>query len=381
MTGAGYIFAIAFAATTACSSSSHITFSTSDGGDATARPSAEASTATKDGAMPDGGAGSQTPVDVPITLSTPTSKGTVRFTFPITLGSTAPVTGFLDTGSSGIRILPGVIPDSAFAEITETVITASYHSGLLLTGVVATIPVSLGGVATPAAIPVMLVRSISCEATEPNCGVAGYDAGNYTFFDSARVLVGVGLRNSPSSGGVASPMSQLRASPGFVIQGAVHGGASATMRLFPAASQIASFKTYRLPVEDGGAPLPNGVAPYSDRYGLPACLDDKTSGTNYCLGAELDTGNPPVYIEWAAADDAGESVLPSGTAIQVTIGPDSGILEQYAFTVGSPPTAGVDEIEVEPATLPPYMNLGTQVFFRYDIYFDPLHGVVGFASR
>jgi len=27
------------------------------------------------------------------------------------------------------------------------------------------------------------------------------------------------------------------------------------------------------------------------------------------------------------------------------------------------------------------MNLGTQVFFRYDIYFDPLHGVVGFASR
>jgi hypothetical protein len=179
---------------------------------------------------------------------------------------------------------------------------------------------------------------------------------------------------------VASPIPQLEGSPAFVVQGATFGGTSATLRLRPGDAQVATMKTFSLPVEDGGAPLPNGVMAYGDRYGLPACVNDTTSGVDYCVPAELDTGNPSVYIEWPGVD-AGETVLPSSTAVQVVIGPSTAPLEEYMFTVGTTPTPGVDEVVVEPATGAPFMNLGTQVFFRYDVYFDPVRGVVGFAGR
>ena len=371
-----------------CSSASHTSPAMShaaDASDATAhadaRPDALRTDASKDGGASLDAAGAGAPVDVPITLSAPSASGTVRFSIPVTLGSSPPVEAFLDTGSSGLRILPGVLPSSAFAEITTTKVTSSYHSGLTLSGVIATINVSIGGLSTPTPIPVMLVQTVSCAADEPNCGANGVDAGGYTFFETSRVLIGVGLRNSASSGGVASPIPQLQGSPSFLIQGATHGGTSATMVLRPDTASLPTLKTFSLPKEDGGAPLPNGVSAFADRYGLPACLNDTTHGVDYCVPAELDTGNPPVYIEWPGAGDAGERVLPPATMVEVTIGPEAGVLEQYSFTVGSVPTSGVDAVEVEPATLPPYMNLGTQVFFRYDVYFDPLHGVVGFATR
>jgi hypothetical protein len=359
---------ISFAACVACTSSK-----------GTASSAGEEAGVHESGAST-GDAAAGSPVDVPITLTQTSSSGTTRFSLPVTLGPAPTVQAFLDTGSSGVRILPGAIPDSAFASITDTTIEASYHSGLVLTGVVAKISVSIGGVQTPAPIPVMLVRSVSCEPTEPNCGAEDVDAADYVFFGTSKVLVGVGLRNSPTSGGVASPMPQLEGSPAFAIQGATFGGTSAILRLRPGEAQIATMKTFMLPVEDGGAPLPNGVPAYGDRYGLPACVNDMTTGVDYCVPAELDTGNPSVYIEWPGVD-AGESVLPPSTAVQVVIGPSTAPLEKYMFTVGTTPTPGVDEVVVEPATGAPFMNLGTQVFFRYDVYFDPVHGVVGFAGR
>jgi hypothetical protein len=65
----------------------------------------------------------------------------------------------------------------------------------------------------------------------------------------------------------------------------------------------------------------------------------------------------------------------------VTIGPSNAPLEHYAFTVGSNPTPGIDEVLVESASGEGFMNLGTVVFFHYDVYFDPGKGVVGFGPH
>jgi hypothetical protein len=320
------------------------------------------------------------PVNIPISVSEEATTDSMRFSVSIDVGASS-LSVQLDTGSSGLRIIQGAVPDSVFTHVTSTAITYSYHSGLVIQGVVAYANVSLGSVHTAAPIPVMLIEEASCIASKPDCGAQGVPLSELTLFGPYKAILGVGMRSSAVSENVGSPIPQLEGEPAFVVMGPAYGGTEGTLRLRPLASQIAGLKTYDLPLLDGGTPLPNGVPAYDDRFGLPACLDDKTSGVDYCVPAELDTGNPPVYIEWPAHGDAGTTELPPGDDIDVTIGPSSSPLEQYSFKVGATPKPGVDEVLVESATGAGFMNLGTVVFFRYDVYFDQAHGVVGFGPH
>ena len=162
---------------------------------------------------------------------------------------------------------------------------------------------------------------------------------------------------------------------GAVVRRHAGGGGAVSSR------EVAGLAAFQLPPPSDGDALPNGTPAYDDRYGLPACLDDKTSGVDYCVPAELDTGNAPTYIEWPAHGDAGNTELPPGESVQVLIGPPDAGLEQYAFTVAAAPTPGIDEVLVESASGEGFMNLGTAVFLRYDVYFDPQRGVVGFGPH
>jgi hypothetical protein len=130
----------------------------------------------------------------------------------------------------------------------------------------------------------------------------------------------------------------------------------------------------------GGAALPNGVPAWDDRHGLPASLVDTTSGQSFSLPAELDTGNPPTYVETSTVT-SGVSILPPGDQVTVTVGAASAPIGQYGFTVGTVPTPGVDAVEIEPASGAGFMNLGTALFFHYDALFDPSHGIVGLSPH
>jgi hypothetical protein len=316
------------------------------------------------------------PVNVPLSVGI-SSKGTMSFTLPVEVGG-SPLDTLFDTGSSGLRILAGSVPDSAFASTTTTQVTYSYHSGELISGVVATANISVGALHTPAPIPVMLVQTASC--TSSSCGAIGSIPLSEAF-GSIGAILGVGMRCKEGSGQVGSPIAQLEGTPAFVVKAPAYGGMQATLELFPAASEIASFKSFSLPPLSDGAALTNGTPAFDDRYGLPACLDDQTSGVDYCVPAELDTGNGPIYIEWPAHGDAGNTELPPSESVEVELGPADAGLEEYAFTVGPTPTPGIDEVLVESASGAGFMNLGTGVFLRYDVYFDPTSGVVGFGPH
>jgi hypothetical protein len=300
----------------------------------------------------------------------------MSFTLPVQVGSSS-LDVLFDTGSSGLRIVQGAVPDTAFASISTTQVTYSYHSGVDITGVVAMANIGIGPLHTPSPIPVMLVQTATCSAS---CGGVGAlplsDA-----FGSIGAILGVGMRCKQGGGQVGSPIAQLAGKPAFVVKAPSYGGTQAAVELFPPAGEVAGLAAFQLPPPSDGDALPNGTPAYDDRYGLPACLDDKTSGVDYCVPAELDTGNAPTYIEWPAHGDAGNTELPPGESVQVLIGPPDAGLEQYAFTVAAAPTPGIDEVLVESASGEGFMNLGTAVFLRYDVYFDPQRGVVGFGPH
>ncbi|HEY1549933.1 MAG TPA: DUF3443 family protein [Kofleriaceae bacterium] len=304
-------------------------------------------------------------VVVPIVITQVGSDGATRFSINLEVGD-APLDVLLDTGSTGLRVFPDAVPDTAFACATTTASTYSYKSGLELDGVVARATIAIGGVATPAPIPVMYVDNITCASGEPDCvadGASGFHA-----------ILGIGLRNGAA--GIGSPIAQLPGQPSFVVHTPAYG-ADGTLTIGP--SDASAFATLQLPPASDDGALANGTPAWDDRYGIPTCLDDMTGGTDYCEPGIWDTGNPPITIDWPAA--AGKSELALESEIAVTIGPPAAPLDAYAFTVGTQPVAGIDEIEVEPAVGEGFINLGTALFFRADALFDPLHGIVGLAPH
>jgi hypothetical protein len=316
---------------------------------------------------------------VPITI-TAEDNGEMSFVVPVRVGS-VDLNVLLDTGSSGLRIVAGAVPEGDFERVTTTQVVYSYHSGVIIQGVVAYASVSIGSLGTPAPIPVMIVQQASCTAAKPDCPARGLPPGDFSAFGPYSAILGIGMRSTAVDEQVGSPIAQLEGKPSFIVKAPSYGGTAGTLELAPAASETMSFETLALPLLTDGAQLANGTPAYDDRYGLPACLDDKKSGVGYCVPAELDTDNAPTYIEWPAHGSAPTSELPPGDEVEVTIGPSNAPLEHYAFTVGSNPTPGIDEVLVESASGEGFMNLGTVVFFHYDVYFDPGKGVVGFGPH
>ena len=305
-------------------------------------------------------------VDVPMAITPVGSDGAMRFSINIEIGD-SPLDVLLDTGSTGLRVMPGAVPDSAFACATTIASTYSYKSGLQLDGVVARATITIGGVATPAPIPVTYTDSVTCAPVNPDCvadGLSGFHA-----------ILGIGLRNGAAA--VGSPIAQLPGQPSFVVHAPGYDAGSGTLTIGP--NDTSAFMTLQLPAASDDGTLANGTPAWDDHYGIPTCLDDVTAGVDYCEPAMWDTGNPAITIDWPPAADNSELAVES--QIAVTIGPPAAPIDSYAFTVGTQPVPGIDEIDVEPADGEGFLNLGTALFFRADALFDPLHGIVGLAAH
>jgi hypothetical protein len=315
--------------------------------------------------------------DVTLNVST-TSSGDTTFSLPVKIGNGDAIDTVFDTGSSGLRVLANVIPESALDQITDQQVTYSFHNGIELRGVVAYARVTIGTMTTPEAIPIMLIQNVGCTSTDPNCAAAGKSIDDYKEVGPAAIL-GVGMRSKPSDGGIGSPIPQFHDHPSFLVHLVDRGATQATLTIGVSKETKAEFKRYQLESLSGGAALQDGTPAYNDR-GIPSCVTDRTNNVSYCVPAELDSGNSDAYIEWPAHTDSTPTIIAAGTDLDVAIGPPESPLYEYELTVGSTPQPGIDLVKIEsapsaPAT--PYMNLGTSIFFRYDVLFDSYLGVEG----
>src|SRR5580698_531084 len=93
------------------------------------------------------------------------SNGALRYAVPVTVGSTTLLVS-LDTGSTGLRILPGALAkgDAAPSDVAETY---GYASGSRYEGVVGQAKVAIGGAHGTG--PVHLIRTIGCFSYLPHC--------------------------------------------------------------------------------------------------------------------------------------------------------------------------------------------------------------------
>src|SRR4051794_27744921 len=80
-------------------------------------------------------AGAAERVEVPLRQRV-LSNGDIRYFVDLTLGNSGPIAAMVDTGSVGLRILSDVVPDKAFASISNTPSVYGYGSGVRLNGVI-----------------------------------------------------------------------------------------------------------------------------------------------------------------------------------------------------------------------------------------------------
>jgi hypothetical protein len=101
------------------------------------------------------------------------------------------------------------------------------------------------------------------------------------------------------------------------------------------------------------------------------CIRDETLDASWCDAGVLDTGNTHVYIK--TYDAGGLQDLPDGDIVQIVIGDQPGCTFDYSFEASSSATNVVQLLVVDAG---PYVNIGTQAFFRYSVIFDPWGGTV-----
>jgi hypothetical protein len=301
--------------------------------------------------------------------------GAWRYTAEVQIGDAPPFEAFVDTGSEGLRVLPGLIDDSAYDDIDDVLVSYSYHSGLALQGVVARGRVTLGGLTT-SAIPIMRIRDVGCTYLVPDCDAAGKSASDYLAF-GYRAILGIGMRNTPGNAGIANPIVQLDGHPAFAVHSPDYGGTAGTLQIAPPSAEVARYHTVMLAALAGGEALADGSPTWDDRT-VPTCITDVTSNTGTCAGGILDTGASISYVLDPAFVGT-SSQWPSGHEVAVQIGN----LGTYDFTISATPIPGIDDVRTEPLPVgtSPLINLGTALFFHYDALFDQAEGRIGLAPH
>jgi hypothetical protein len=104
---------------------------------------------------------------VPIT-QTLLPDGDIRYSVPIRVGNSDVINALLDTGSTGLRILPNAIAPDTYTDTGFSSLYA-YGSGEDLNGTIATAPIAIGGAATDSPVSIEMVKTIGCMDFAPDC--------------------------------------------------------------------------------------------------------------------------------------------------------------------------------------------------------------------
>jgi hypothetical protein len=302
---------------------------------------------------------------IPITMVT-LPNGEQVPTVQVSIGGGPAFTAELDTGSFGLRIVTGTVPDTAWTVGTQTS-SVSYGSGVVVTGPPAIASVTLGGLTTTAPIAVQDITTVSCTATRPNCAAAGVAAADFRFSGMFPAMLGVGMRSGAQ---IASPLNAIGAHRQYVLSLPSLGGASGLITIDPDPTTAARFAAslITLPVRNAG---------YDDTQ-VPFCVNA------LCVNGILDTGQPVMVIATSDADDltklgvpAGSTQVPAGTAVTIVIHGD----QQWSFTVGNPPVAGKDLIRLTGTAAGDVKNLGITPYHQFDVFYDYAAGTIGLAAK
>ncbi len=280
------------------------------------------------------------------------TDGAHRYAIPITVGSASLDAG-LDTGSTGLRVLPGTLEGVDARPISETR-RYRFDSGVELAGAAAIAEVAIGALA--AEIPLQIVVSVGCAPLVPRCPAAKVPPDRYRLEGDGLpdqgfpAILGLGS----ATGGIPNPAVALGAKRWIVeLPRPDVPGTPGRLILNPREDEVAGF-------------TPLGPAPQG-------CIADDTTHARECGTLVLDTGAPGIRVVGAAG---GPRAWPSGSPATLTFA-GAPLTERFRVNNGLATRMSFERSDHPGTTI----YLGPLPYFVFAVLYGPAPGAIALKPR
>ncbi|HEY5347590.1 MAG TPA: hypothetical protein VIJ72_05315 [Rhizomicrobium sp.] len=297
------------------------------------------------------------------------SDGERRYAIPIKVGSVAIEAG-LDTGSTGLRVLPNALGDSdAMAGAKHD--SEAYGAGTQFDGVVGTGNVGIGALSS--AITMQLVGHVGCMRTRPDCPASRIPLSKFGVLGSG--LPGEGfraiIRVNMAEADVPNPLKAIGATRWIVELPRPGETAPGKLILNPTDDEVKDFAI--LPI----------LATFSGQQGglhdaVAGCILNATTRAKACGALMLDSGAPGIRIINSHLSD---SDLQSGASGLLAFYDGSKLRAVEQFIAAS--RAQATHIEFDTTPRPPLTAIyaGLTPYFAFDVLYDPARDMIGLRPR
>jgi len=298
------------------------------------------------------------------------SNGARRYAVPISIGRTAMLVS-LDTGSTGLRILPGALgPSDATASAEPE--SYGYASGSRYEGVVGQASIAMGEAKGTA--PVHLIRSIGCYAYLPHCPASRTTLPQYGIASDGlpgegfKAILGIDM----APGRVGNPLLSLGVRR-WIVELPRPGEGDGRLILNPSEAETEGYALVPL------------AAPYAHQRGgglhdaVPGCLSNAVTGDRACGVVLMDTGAPGLSVANGRLEAA---PWPDGTTAALELFDATGALAaRAAMTVGLRDQGTRLTYRQEARVFGVVIYAGVAPYYAYSVLYDPRRQMIGLKPR
>lgn len=294
------------------------------------------------------------------------SDGEHRFTIPIIVGGVQIEAG-LDSGSTGLRILPGVVPASAEQHIGHRE-TYGYDSGTEFEGpiVEADTTIGIGGRSRFQQIDIVRCHNgaRSCPAARVKPAEFGIQ-GSGLPGEGFKAIIGINM----AADSAPNPLVALGARRWIIELPRPGDDKPGRLVLNPADAEVAEYKTMHIDAQ------------FSDQRGglhdaVQGCLVNQSNKRSYCGPADLDTGAPGVQVATPGPTNPWEAQAPATMVFYEKGQPIIGA----EFKVEGDPGARVT-IRSEPRSRLTRLYFGILPYYAFSVLYDPQAKAIGLKPR
>ncbi|HZZ33832.1 MAG TPA: hypothetical protein VFE10_17750 [Phenylobacterium sp.] len=298
------------------------------------------------------------------------TNGARRYAVEVRVGATR-LMAALDTGSTGLRILPGVLKAGDAGPSDEPEVYG-YASGSRYEGVVSDAVVSIAGARGTS--PVHLIRTIGCFAYLPHCPASRATLDQYGIASDGlpgegfKAILGIDM----APGRVGNPLRFLGARR-WIVELPRPGEGSGRLILNPTDAEIADYAT---------APL---AAPYAHERGgglhdaVPGCLANPAARQRACGVVLMDTGAPGLAVANGQLDGA---PWPDGSPASLELfDAVGGVAARAEMATGDRDLGTRLSYRRETRVYGTVIYAGTAPYFAWSVLYDPRRQTIGLKPR
>ena len=294
------------------------------------------------------------------------SNGALRYSIQIRVGSRE-LEAVLDTGSGGLRILPGVLGPTD-AEPTTTPEVYGYASGSRYEGVVGRATLTVGGLKGPA--PIHLIHAIGCFAELPHCPASRVPLALYGIASDGLPREGfkVILGTDMSPGQVGNPLVALGVRRWIVELPRPGEAAPGRLILNPTTQETEGFTI---------VPLSAAYAQSALHDAIPGCLSNDATRARACGAVLLDTGTTSLAVANARLADWADGA----PATLSLFGPTGDTAVRAGLALGDPGHGTRLRFREDPHNPGVAIYAGVAPYLAWSVLYDMRRQQIGLKPR